>query len=134
MKHEQVIYGQIPSKSNCYRIIKLAGHASLKKTPALVDYEKKFFLQCGAYRDRKISDFFKLEVDVYFQSNLPDLDNSLKCLLDCLQGCNAIKNDRQCTELHARKFIDKRNPRIEFTITIVGGVEERNSKEPGLFE
>jgi Holliday junction resolvase RusA-like endonuclease len=38
-------------------------------------------------------------------------------LLDCLQQCNAIKNDRQCVEIHARKFVDKVKPRVEFTIT-----------------
>lgn len=134
MKHEQVILGQIPSKSNCYRIITLAGHGSLAKTAALKAYEEKFYLQCGAYRDKKIDTFFKLDVDVYFQSNQPDLDNSLKCLLDCLQGCKAIKNDRLCTEIHARKFIDKNSPRIEFTITEVGAVERKDSREPTLFD
>lgn len=134
MKHEQVIYGQPPSKSNLYRIVTINGHGSLAKTSALKEYEKKFYLQCGAYRDRNISGFFKLEVDVYFQSNQPDLDNSLKCLLDCLQTVRAIKNDRQCTEIQARKFIDKNNPRIEFTLVEVNGVERRDSKEPGLFE
>lgn len=134
MKHEQVIYGQPPSKSNLYRIVTINGHGSLAKTSALREYEKKFYLQCGAYRDRNISGFFKLEVDVYFQSNQPDLDNSLKCLLDCLQTVRAIKNDRQCTEIQARKFIDKNNPRIEFTIIEVNGVEKRDSKEPCLFD
>ena len=134
MKHEQVILGQIPSKSNCYKIITIAGHSSLGKTAALRAYEKSFFLQCGAYRDRKITDFFRLDVDVYFSSNLPDLDNSLKGLLDCLQMVRAIKNDRQCTEIHARKFIDKNNPRIEFTITEVNGVEKRDSRFPSLFD
>lgn len=134
MKHEQVIYGQIPSKSNCYKIVTLCGHGSLAKTAALKEYEKKFYLQCGAYRDRNIGCFFKLDVDVFFQSNQPDLDNSLKCLLDCLQGCKAIKNDRLCTEIHARKFIDKNNPRIEFTIVEVNGVERKDSKAPSLFD
>lgn len=133
MKHEQIIYGQPPSKSNSYRIVTIKGHGSLAKTPALREYEKKFYLQCGAYRDMNIDGFFRLEVDVYFHSNQPDLDNSLKCLLDCLQGCKAIKNDRLCTEIHARKFIDKNNPRIEFTISEVNGVEQRDSKAPQLF-
>jgi Holliday junction resolvase RusA-like endonuclease len=46
----------------------------------------------------------------------PDLDNGMKILLDCLQGCKAIQNDRQCVEIHARKLIDKNNPRVEFVI------------------
>lgn len=134
MKHEQVIYGQIPSKSNCYKIITLAGHGSLAKTSAMKEFEKKFYLQCGAYRNKNIQGFFELYVDVYFQSNQPDLDNSLKGLLDCLQGCKAIKNDRNCVKIQAQKFIDKISPRIEFTIVEVNGVERKDSKNPSLFE
>ena len=134
MKHEQVIYGSVPSKSNQYRIVTIKGHGSLAKTSAMQEFEKKFYLQCGAYRNRKIAGFFELYVDVYFQSNQPDLDNSLKGLLDCLQMCKAIKNDRDCVKIVANKFIDRNNPRMEFTIREVGGVEERNSKEPTLFD
>ena len=85
-------------------------------------------------RNKNIKGFFELYVDVYFQSNQPDLDNSLKGLLDCLQTCKAIKNDRNCVKIVANKFIDKLNPRLEFTIVEVSGIEERSSKEPGLFD
>ena len=94
-------------------------HASLAKSDAMEVFEKKFYLQCG-YRNRNIKGFFELYADVYFQSNQPDLDNSLKGLLDCLQTCNAIANDRYCVKIVANKFIDKQNPRIEFTIVEVG--------------
>lgn len=133
MKHAQVILGSVPSKSNCYRIVTLSGHGSLAKTAAMKDFEKKFFLQCGVYRDMNIQGFFELYADVYFQSNQPDLDNSLKGLLDCLQSCRAIKNDRNCVKIVANKFIDKLNPRIEFTLVEVGGVRESSSKEPELW-
>jgi Holliday junction resolvase RusA-like endonuclease len=134
MKHEQVILGSVPSKSNCYKIITFNGHSSLGKTSAMNTFEKNFYLQCGAYRNRNIQGFFELYVDVYFQSNQPDLDNSLKGLLDCLQTCKAIKNDRNCVKIVANKFIDKNNPRIEFTLVEVNGVEHRDSKQPGLFD
>lgn len=133
MKHEQVILGNAPSKANQYKIITLGGHGSLAKTQALKEYEQKFYLQCGAYRNKNIQGFFELYVDVYFHSNQPDLDNSLKCLLDCLQTCKAIKNDRNCVKIVANKFVDKNNPRIEFTIVEVKGVQEKNSKQPELF-
>lgn len=119
MKHEQVILGNAPSKANQYKIITLGGHGSLAKTKALKEYEQKFYLQCGAYRNKNIQGFFELYVDVYFHSNQPDLDNSLKCLLDCLQTCKAIKNDRNCVKIVANKFVDKNNPRVEFTIVEV---------------
>lgn len=109
------IYGQPPSKSNCYKIVTVKGHGALAKTTLLKKYETSFFMQCGL-RGANVDKRFKLTVDVYFKSDLPDLDNSLKVILDCLQGCKAIKNDRLCAEIHARKLIDKMNPRIEFEI------------------
>lgn len=133
MKHEQIIYGSVPSKSNCYKIVTLAGHGSLAKTAAMKEFEKRFYLQCGAYRNRNIQGFFELYADVYFQSNQPDLDNSLKGLMDCLQGCNAIKNDRNCVKIVANKFIDKNNPRIEFTLVEVAKIQEINTRQPELF-
>lgn len=112
---KQTIIGQPPSKSNSYKIIQIAGHTRLGKTPAMTAYEQNFFLQCSL-RKQGISKRFKLTVDVYFKSDQPDLDNSLKIILDCLQTCGAIKNDRLCSEIHARKLVDKNNPRIEFEI------------------
>lgn len=112
---KQVIHGLPPSKSNAYRIITIRGHGSLAKTPATHAYETNFFMQCGM-RGLNISKRFKLTMDVYFSSDRPDLDNSCKVVLDCLQQCKAIKNDRLCAEIHARKLIDKSDPRIEFTI------------------
>lgn len=133
MKHECVIYGSIPSKSNQYKIITLNGHGSLAKTKAMKEFENKFYLQCG-YRNRNIQGFFELYIDVYFQSNQPDLDNAMKGVLDSLQGCKAIKNDRNCVKIVANKFIDKNNPRLEFTLVEVDDIERRDSKQPTFFE
>ena len=114
-KFTQTILGKIPSKSNCYKIITQFGHGSLAKTKALKQYEKDFYIQC-AIREKMITGYFKLDLDVYYENMRPDLDNSFKILLDMLQNCRVIKNDRQCVEIHARKLVDKLNPRIEFTI------------------
>ena len=89
----QTIIGKCPSKSNCYKVIKLGNHASLAKTKVLTDYEKSFYLQCNQYRNQNIEGLFELKVAVYYDSNRADLDNSLKIILDCLQKVNAIKND-----------------------------------------
>lgn len=112
---KQTIYGQPPSKSNGYKIIFSGGHSRLGKTDAMKTYEQNFFMQCSL-RKKGICKRFKLTIDVYFQSDRPDLDNALKIVLDCLQACEAIKNDRLCTKIIADKLIDKKNPRIEFTI------------------
>ena len=134
MKHEQVIYNNPPSKSNSYRIITINGHGSLAKTDALKKYEKDFYLQCGAYRNKKINGFFELYIDVYFSSNRPDLDNCLKSTLDCLQTCKAITNDRNCVKIVANKFIDRIRPRLEFTLVEVKDIEIKDSKTITLFD
>ena len=112
----QIIQGSPPSKSNQYKIVNFGGHASLAKQPALTLYEKSFYLQCDKYRNANIKGLFELEIDVYNDSQRKDLDNSMKVILDCLQSCKAIENDRNCVKITAQKFVDKVNPRIEFSI------------------
>lgn len=123
-KHIQVIFGNIPAKSNCYRIVtftskdKKTSYSHLAKTKDLAKYEKDFILQCMKYRNLELDVPFVLEVDVYYKRSASDLDNAFKVLLDCLQqvGCQAIKNDNKCMRIIANKYIDADNPRIEFTI------------------
>lgn len=112
----QTIYGNTPSKSNCYRIVTINGHGSLAKTPALKKYENDFFIQCNQYRNANISGYFELHIKVFYPSQRSDLDNSLKIILDCLQRVKAIKNDNKCVKILAEKYLDKSNPRIEFKI------------------
>ncbi len=110
------ILGQVPSKSNGYKI----GNNRLYKSRELKEYEELFNWQYRLPhlgRDEPIKDKFAIEIFVYFQSNRSDLDNSAKIILDCLQNCNVIENDRLCHRLTMYKFIDKENPRIEFEIT-----------------
>lgn len=114
---EQIIYGNPPSKSNCYRIISINGHGSLAKTSALKKYENDFYIQCNQYRNKNIDNYFEIYVKVFYPSQRSDLDNSLKCLLDCLQKVKAITNDNLCVKITAEKYLDKLNPRIEFTLT-----------------
>lgn len=134
MRHEQVIYGTPPSKSNSYRVVTINGHGSMAKTDAMKRYERDFYMQCGAYRGRNIRNFFELYLDVYLPSQRQDLDNILKGCLDCLQSCKAIANDRWCVKIVAQKFIDPVRPRIEFTLKEVEGIEVRKSNEPRLFD
>lgn len=117
MEHPwQTILGQAPSKSNTYRIVATGGHGTLAKTPALRSYENSFYMQVGPYRNMMIEGFFELHIRVYFSSMAHDLDNSLKCVLDCLQYTKTIKNDNRCVKIVAEKFLDKNNPRIEFML------------------
>lgn len=115
----QTIDGNTPSKSNCYRIVTINGHASLTKTAALKKYEEDFQWQVGKYRNLGISGLFEFQLRVYYPSKRSDLDNSLKVILDCLQRTKTITNDNNCARIIADKFIDKVRPRIEFKITTI---------------
>lgn len=115
----QTIYGNCPSKSNCYRVVTIGGHASLSKTKALREYEQQFYIQCDKYRNAGIEGYFELHVRVFYPSLRPDLDNSLKVILDCLQHAGAIRNDNRCVKIVAEKFVDKRQPRVEFEIVAI---------------
>jgi Holliday junction resolvase RusA-like endonuclease len=109
---KQIIHGSCPSKSNCYRI----GGKGLFKTKALTTYESNFYIQCNVYRNKNITGYFEIYIDVFYPSQKADLDNSLKIVLDCLQKVKAINNDNKCVKIVANKYLDKANPRIEFDL------------------
>lgn len=111
------ILGQVPSKSNGYRI----ANNRLFKSIELKSYEVSFEWQIKKYtsENETVEVPFQIWIEVYFQSNRSDLDNSGKVILDCLQTSGVIKNDRLCEVLVMRKHIDKENPRIEFEIKAI---------------
>ena len=113
---KQVIYGSCPSKSNAYKIIKINNVYTLGKTPALRNYEKSFYIQCNKYRDANLEGYLEFYMDVFYPNERSDLDNSAKCVLDCCQKVKAFQNDNKIVKLVLRKFLDKKNPRIEFII------------------
>lgn len=108
----ETIRGICPSKSNCYR----TSNNIFYKTDALTSYERYFFLQCKVYRNANIKGLFELYLKVFYPANRADLDNSLKVVLDCLQYVKAIPNDNKCVKIVAEKYVDKKDPRIEFEI------------------
>ena len=71
----------------------------------LLNMKKNFYIQCP--NGRMVKGYFKLKAKIYY-SNRPDLDNSLKILLDCLQQTKTIDNDRYCVQIDIQKFIDKK--------------------------
>lgn len=111
----QTIHGQIPSKSNQYRI----SGKRLYKTEAVRTYERLFALQYK--RHETIRTGFGLSVKVYMVNNRQDLDNVFKVCLDCLESVGAIENDSLCQHIEAFKFIDKTNPRIELELKQISG-------------
>ena len=116
MSQKFIITGNTPSKSNCYKVIRLGNRCSLGKQKHLKSYEDSFMVQMLNYKYDLIETEFKFIIDVYYDSRRPDLDNSLKVVLDCLQKAGAIKNDNKAMEIVAKKHLDKENPRVKFTI------------------
>jgi Holliday junction resolvase RusA-like endonuclease len=106
-----IVKGQVPSKSNGYKI----GGNRLYKSKELKSYEESFAWQIPRSNE-SFQGKFGITLSVYFQSNRSDLDNSAKVILDCLQSAGIIKNDRNCFELQMTKHIDKINPRISIFI------------------
>jgi Holliday junction resolvase RusA-like endonuclease len=121
---KQIVIGQIPSKSNSYRIVTFKpkagsdkkGFSHLAKTTELKQYERDFLLQCRIYKNCLIDVEFELVVDVFFKRKASDVDGCLKALLDLLQESHSIKNDSLCYRILINKYIDPVNPRIEFII------------------
>lgn len=56
-----------------------------------------------------------LKIDVYRPRKSGDLDNTLKAILDSLNG-NLYEDDRQVIEIHAHRHDDKDNPRVEIGV------------------
>ena len=54
-------------------------------------------------------------VRAYRPQRRGDLDNTLKALLDSVQGL-LYENDSQIVELHAHRLDDARNPRVVLTV------------------
>jgi len=117
VSQKYIIKGNCPSKSNCYKVIRLGNRCGLGKQKKLERYENSFKLQMLNYKYKLIESNFKFVIDVYYDSRRPDLDNSLKVVLDCLQKAEVIKNDNKCLEIVAKKHLDKIDPRVEFIIT-----------------
>ena len=111
-----MITGNCPSKSNCYKVVRLGNKCGLGKKKQLEQYENSFKLQMLQYKYNLIDTEFKFIINVYYNSRRPDLDNALKVILDCLQKADCISNDNKCIEIVAKKHLDKFNPRIEFSI------------------
>jgi len=125
MKYTATIYSNAPSKSNSYEIIKLKNkkggyYSSLKKSEAVKMFET-FVQSClsNDFKAAKIDKPFKLELDVTFRNKASDLDGCTKSILDSLQYSGAITNDSLCYELNLKKKVNREDPKIILTLTIL---------------
>lgn len=115
---KETIYGQVVAKANHYMAVHGGPDGKrIIKDERIREYERSFVRQCSFYKDKMISQPFTIDLDIFYTSMRFDLDNSIKTILDCLQYSKAISDDNLCMGIHARKHIDKRHPRVTFSIT-----------------
>lgn len=70
---------------------------------------------CQSVEHPRLDGPVSIQMDVYRARKSGDLDNFTKCLLDSLNGY-VYQDDSQVVEIHARRFDDKANPRVEVRI------------------
>lgn len=112
MTWEAVIEGDVPSKANNYKI----GKKRLYKDPDIKEYEKDFCRQVTG-TPPQIDFPYHIELNFFVSNSRKDVDNCCKTVSDCLEYAKIIKNDNLCYSMYARKFIDKKNPRVYIKIS-----------------
>lgn len=118
LKFGWTAHGQVPAKSNQYRIIEpKKARAFMAKTKEMKEFEGNFIDQIPhEHKNLQISNQVKITLRVWFRSRSSDLDNAAKGILDCLQLAKVITNDNRVTKLHMHKEIDPEHPRVEIEI------------------
>lgn len=108
-----------PSVNNLYSTLML-GKPGQKRPIRVPSVEvKQFKLDvdkiCSRYpKDPFIGDV-AVSVKIFRPKRIGDIDNCFKALLDSLRGF-AFNDDKQVSWLHAERFEDKENPRVEVQI------------------
>lgn len=78
-------------------------------------YKSAAALLASQVCDKPLQGDIRITVKVYRPRKSGDIDNRLKACLDALQG-TVYENDSQIIEIHAYRFDDKKNPRIEVEV------------------
>lgn len=104
-----------PSVNNMYgnrrnggRILTQAGYRFKSDVAAIATISRSGYFE-GEVR---------VSANVYRARKSGDLDNRLKAVLDALTGV-CWKDDDQVVEIHAYRYDDKSNPRVEVQITAI---------------
>ena len=108
----KIILPYPPSLNRLYRSV----NGGVKLSEVGRQYKKDVAKACLAQRVKSTTEEVAVHIHAYRPAKRGDLDNTLKALLDSIQGI-AYENDSQIGEIHAKRFEDKKNPRVEITIT-----------------
>lgn len=118
MKYTYTLTLPVPPSANEYWKLKTIRSKKGRLIPTLVTSEKAavYKAEVGwALKGTgitKITGSVALILSVFRPAKRGDLDNYQKVLLDSLEGY-LYSNDRQIVELHAYRYDDKDNPRVE---------------------
>lgn len=78
-------------------------------------YKAQVLNLCFAFKVKPLKGDLSLKFTAYRPRKSGDLDNLLKIVQDSLKG-SGFEDDRQIVEIHAFRFDDKNNPRVEIEI------------------
>lgn len=106
-----------PSANRYWRTVVSKGRAMTFVSPEAKEYKRQVAIIASA---RELI-YSEIAVTVRFYRALRsgDLDNRLKCLFDALRQV-VYADDKQIVEIHAFRFDDKANPRVEVEINALG--------------
>ncbi len=88
------------------------------RSAAATAYKAAVGLICVKQGIQPLLGALRVTLDFYRPQRSGDLDNRIKCILDSLIG-HAYMDDKQIVEIHAFRFEDPRNPRVEVWVSEV---------------
>lgn len=100
-----------PSINHYWRVVR--GRPILSRDGRL--WKQEAGARALAAKLRRIDGPVAVELTWYRGRRSGDLDNRVKVVLDVLRGL-AYRDDKQVVELHAYRYDDKHDPRVEITI------------------
>lgn len=95
----------------------------LVTAPEARAYKSNAQLRALAFGLRPLEGDISFSMNVFRPRRSGDLDNYLKLVWDALTGVG-WKDDAQVAELHAYRFEDKADPRVEITLKRKGDLSE----------
>ena len=106
------IHGEPASKANSRRLVMFGVRPASIKSKKALDYAVAAWAQLPVL-DPLFKENVSIEIDIYYASRRPDLDESL--ILDVMQK-RIYNNDRQVRTKHIYWHLDRANPRAEIVL------------------
>lgn len=108
-----------PATNNLYRTLVLKDKIIRVKTGQAKKFANEVGKICQSQRIKPFIGDVAVDVKAYRPRRVGDLDGTFKAAFDALKG-HAYNDDKQIAEIHAVRFEDKNNPRVEIEIRPLG--------------